>query len=53
MKSRIATMMLLAAGLALAGCNKEDPTGFPKVDYNKNGTLARDSLKAVAWPSKM
>ena len=47
MKSRIATMMVLAAGLALAGCNKEDPTGFPKVDYNKDGRIIFEELIVV------
>ena len=47
MKSRIATMMVLAAGLALAGCNKEDPTGFPKVDYNKDGRVIFEELIVV------
>lgn len=47
MKSRIATLMILAAGLALAGCNKEDPTGFPKVDYNKDGRIIFEELIVV------
>jgi LysM repeat protein len=47
MKSRIATTMVLAAGLALAGCSKEDPTGFPKVDYNKDGRLIFEELIVV------
>lgn len=47
MKSRIATMMVLAAGLALAGCSKEDPTGFSKVDYNKDGRIIFEELIVV------
>lgn len=47
MKSRIATTMVLAAGLALAGCSKEDPTGFPKVDYNKDGRVIFEELIVV------
>lgn len=47
MKSRIATLIVLAAGLALAGCNKEDPTGFPKVDYNKDGRIIFEELIVV------
>jgi LysM repeat protein len=47
MKSRIATLVVLAAGLALAGCSKEDPTGFPKVDYNKDGRIIFEELIVV------
>ncbi|BAH74039.1 LysM peptidoglycan-binding domain-containing protein [Solidesulfovibrio magneticus] len=47
MKSRIATTMVLAAGLALAGCSKEDPTGFPKVDYNKDGRVIFEELIVI------
>ncbi len=47
MKSRIATLVVLTAGLALAGCSKEDPTGFPKVDYNKDGRVIFEELIVV------
>ena len=47
MQSRIATLVVLTAGLALAGCSKEDPTGFPKVDYNKDGRIIFEELIVV------
>jgi len=37
----------LLSGLLLAGCNKEDAKGFPKVDYNKDGKIIFEELIVV------
>lgn len=47
MKSMFALAVALLAGLLLAGCNKEDPKGFPKVDYNKDGRIIFEELIVV------
>jgi LysM repeat protein len=47
MMLRIAMSLVLASGLCLAGCSKEDPLGFPKVDYNKDGKIIFEELIVV------
>uniref|UniRef100_I2PZ58 LysM domain-containing protein n=1 Tax=Desulfovibrio sp. U5L TaxID=596152 RepID=I2PZ58_9BACT len=47
MKSGLSMLLALLLGLALGGCNKEDPQGFPKVDYNKDGRIIFEELIVV------
>lgn len=47
MKTRLTLSAALLLGLALGGCTKEDPQGFPKVDYNKDGRIIFEELIVV------
>ena len=47
MKLTYAMTAALLAGLLLAGCDKEDAKGYPKVDYNKDGKVIFEELIVV------
>ena len=47
MKLTYAMTAALLAGLSLAGCEKEDAKGYPKVDYNKDGKVIFEELIVV------
>lgn len=47
MKNGCAIFLAMLLGLALGGCSKEDPRGFPKVDYNKDGKVIFEELIVV------
>lgn len=47
MKSGWAMLLAILLGCVLGGCNKEDPQGFSKVDYNKDGKIIFEELIVV------
>jgi len=47
MKYGYAMIVAILLGLALGGCSKEDPKGFSKVDYNKDGKVIFEELIVV------
>ena len=47
MKLTNAMIAALVVGFLLMGCQKEDPKGFPKVDYNKDGKVIFEELIVV------
>lgn len=49
MKIGYAILAAAILGLPLLGCGKDDPQGFPKVDYNKDGKVIFEEL-IVAFP---
>jgi LysM repeat protein len=49
MKNGYAIFLAILLGLALGGCSKEDPRGFSKVDYNKDGKIIFEEL-IIAFP---
>jgi LysM repeat protein len=49
MKNGCAIFLAILLGVVLGGCSKEDPRGFPKVDYNKDGKVIFEEL-IIAFP---